>query len=217
MQFKRLTYSDQIYEYLKKRIADGELPPGSPIKESSLSSYLEVSRGPVREAVQKLCGDEVVMSVPRKGTFVRVLTSMDIMDSYGLAGILESSGVSGSLELWTDSDMARLEEIVESMRQQSHNDSEREHLIRLEETFHETLLQRCGNDKLINMAKRSCAAISKILLHRQWSGLFPPSVFFKQHEVIAQAAYTRDPTATAREILLHYQETGNAMAKFGQR
>ena len=43
MQFKRLTYSDQIYEYLKKRIADGELPPGSPIKESSLSSYLEVS------------------------------------------------------------------------------------------------------------------------------------------------------------------------------
>lgn len=120
------------------------------------------------------------------------------MDSYGLAGILESSGVSGSLELWTDSDMARLEEIVESMRQQSHNDSEREHLIRLEETFHETLLQRCGNDKLINMAKRSCAAISKILLHRQWSGLFPPSVFFKQHEVIAQAAYTRDPTATAQ-------------------
>ncbi len=98
MQFKRLTYSDQIYEYLKKRIMDGELPLGSPIKESSLSNYLEVSRGPVREAVQKLCSDEVVISVPRKGTFVRVLTSKDIMDSYGLAGILESSGVSGSLE-----------------------------------------------------------------------------------------------------------------------
>jgi DNA-binding GntR family transcriptional regulator len=217
MQFKRLTYSDQIYEYLKKRIMDGELPPGSPIKESSLSNYLEVSRAPVREAVQKLCGDEVVMSVPQKGTFVRVLTSKDIMDSYGLAGILESSGVSGSLDLWTDSDMARLEQIVASMRQQSHNDSGREHLIRLEETFHETLLQRCGNGKLINMAKRSCAAISKILLHRQWSGLFPPLVFFKQHEAIAQAAYTRDPAATTREILLHYQETGNAMAKFGQR
>ncbi len=217
MHFKRTTYSNQIYEYIKKQIMDGELPPGSPIKETTLSSYLGVSRAPIREALQKLCHEGIVVSEAQKGKFVRSLSSKDIVDSYTLTGILESSGVLYSLELWTDSDMARHEQIVEAMHQRIYNDSRIKQLVNFEELFHETLLQRCENDKLVKMTKDSCAAISNTLLYHQRIKLFTPQEFFRQHETIAQAAYTRDPAATAKAIFLHYQDTGKSMARFGQR
>ena len=142
MHFKRTTYSNQIYEYIKKQIMDGELPPGSPIKETTLSSYLGVSRAPIREALQKLCHEGIVVSEAQKGKFVRSLSSKDIVDSYTLTGILESSGVLYSLELWTDSDMARLEQIVEAMHQRIYNDSRIKQLVNFEELFHSSNFPR---------------------------------------------------------------------------
>ena len=51
---KKVSYKDQIYQYLKEAIVKGELLPGEVYSEKQFADKLNVSRTPVREAVLQL-------------------------------------------------------------------------------------------------------------------------------------------------------------------
>ena len=49
--------SDVAYNFIRKRILNGEFPPGYPLTTEILSTKIGVSRTPVRDALQKLKAD----------------------------------------------------------------------------------------------------------------------------------------------------------------
>ena len=59
-----------VYEQLRKAIVDLELPPGSPLDEVRLSQQFSMSRTPIREALVRLAGDGLVMTLPNRNTIV---------------------------------------------------------------------------------------------------------------------------------------------------
>ncbi len=62
---ERRKLSEQVYDIIKRMILSGELMPGQKIPEESIAASLNVSRTPIREALQKLQQVGIVEIVPR--------------------------------------------------------------------------------------------------------------------------------------------------------
>ena len=62
--------ADIAYEIIKEKIIKGELAPLSDISEEELQQELNISRTPIREAIQKLSKEGFVIIYARKGTLV---------------------------------------------------------------------------------------------------------------------------------------------------
>ena len=62
---KKLTYSEQVADYIKQSILKGELSPGDQVKEVELSEKLGISRAPIREAMQILAREGLIKSEPQ--------------------------------------------------------------------------------------------------------------------------------------------------------
>lgn len=217
MVFKKETYSNQVAEFIRKMIRDGELLPGVPVKEANLAERLGISRAPIREALQELNYEGLVTSEPQKGKHVRKMSPKDILDSYVVGGILESCGVADSLEMWSEEDMTELRKIVSTMQSRSDHAVGVEDLMELDDRFHDTLLQHCDNSRLVEMARLSCVTLSKVLFYHQWLNLYTPHEFFERHAAIANAIYAKDTAKVAQMLRAHYQEVGERMAQYGMQ
>jgi DNA-binding GntR family transcriptional regulator len=78
----RETTPSVIARRLRAAITSGTLPQGSQLVETDLARELNVSRGPVREAMQRLTQEGLVRSVRSRGLFVVTLSPADIQDIY---------------------------------------------------------------------------------------------------------------------------------------
>lgn len=72
---------EQVADYLQAQIVRGELLPGERIAEARVTAALNVSRGPVREALQRLAARHLVVLEPRRGARV---STFDLTDARGL-------------------------------------------------------------------------------------------------------------------------------------
>jgi DNA-binding GntR family transcriptional regulator len=59
-----------VYETLRDEILSLALPPGHLLDETSLAERFDLSRSPVREALIRLSGDELVVTLPNRSTIV---------------------------------------------------------------------------------------------------------------------------------------------------
>jgi DNA-binding GntR family transcriptional regulator len=73
---------DLIAARLRQAILDGTLPPGSPLGEAELSEQLGVSRGPLREAAQRLVQERLLTTIRRRGLAVVVMDAAEVADVY---------------------------------------------------------------------------------------------------------------------------------------
>ena len=69
--------SELAYVRILERIVSLEMPPGSVVNEARLREELGIGRTPIREALQRLARENLVRSVPHRGTFV---TDVNITD-----------------------------------------------------------------------------------------------------------------------------------------
>ncbi|WP_319471381.1 GntR family transcriptional regulator [uncultured Pseudodesulfovibrio sp.] len=212
---KKLTYSEQVAEYIKQSILEGELSPGDQIKEVLLSEKLGISRAPIREALQLLSREGLIQSEPQKGKHVSALTSKQIMDSYFTGGVLEAAAVTQALPLYTESDIDQLEQIIEQMRQVAESEEKTDSLAKLDSTFHNILFSRIDNDLLIELCRRSCQGISKFLLYKHWINLYTPQQVYERHLGILEALKSGRPSKLEKTIRKHYTDSGKRMSKYG--
>jgi DNA-binding GntR family transcriptional regulator len=89
----RATFASMVTERLRDSIVNGTVQPGSQLSEVELANSFGVSRGPVREALQRLIQEGLLRSEPHRGVFVPVLTNEDIIDIYLAREALECAAV----------------------------------------------------------------------------------------------------------------------------
>ena len=66
----RASLADQAYDRVERMIVTLELKPGTVFSESELSERIGIGRTPLREALQRLAGDSLVVALPRRGMMV---------------------------------------------------------------------------------------------------------------------------------------------------
>ncbi len=89
----RETFASMVGERIRSNIIEGVLPPGSQLHEVELAASFGVSRGPVREALQRLIQEGLLRSEPHRGVFVPVMSDDDIVDIYVAREALETAAV----------------------------------------------------------------------------------------------------------------------------
>lgn len=85
----RKSLREHAYHALRARIVGLELPPGTRLIERDLAEELAVSRIPLREALQRLQQDGLVVVVPRQGAIVSPFTVDDVRDLFDVRESLE--------------------------------------------------------------------------------------------------------------------------------
>jgi len=98
---------DAVTENLRVKIITGSLKPGQRLNEAELCEMLNVSRSPLREALLILEREDLVVSIPRKGTYVSRMSEenvrmiyqvMDMVEMYAIE-YLEKRGITEVPEL----------------------------------------------------------------------------------------------------------------------
>ena len=75
-----LSSPDTVAEALLDGIKTGRFVPGQRLIEADLTAELDVSRGPVREALKRLAAEGIVHLIPHRGAYIRKLTRREVMD-----------------------------------------------------------------------------------------------------------------------------------------
>ena len=82
-------YSEIALYYLREQIINGQLQPGEKLIENNISDKLNISRGPVRDALKQLAVEGLVDYQPNKGCTVALLSPKDAYEVFFLRGSLE--------------------------------------------------------------------------------------------------------------------------------
>lgn len=134
------TAQEAVLVELRRLIVEGELGPGSAIRQDALASSLGVSRVPVREALKILEGEGQITYRPHRGYFVTELTASDVREIYRIRELLESEALRVGVPKLTDTHLKTMRSCLEDMESQpgatgAMSDSN--------SRFHLTLLNAC--------------------------------------------------------------------------
>jgi DNA-binding GntR family transcriptional regulator len=160
---------DLIAEYLRDRILDGTFGPATNINEVQLAAQLEISRGPVREAVQRLVQEGLLVSTRNRGTSVVELGPKDIEDIYTARAAIEREA--GRLVLQTDTTglIAQLKVVLERMNEALDQDKWND-VVTADLKFHQTIVHAAGSPGLERMF--STLAAETLLCLREFQHAF---------------------------------------------
>jgi len=209
------TYSVQISEYIKQAILEGELNPGDKVNEVHLASKLSISRAPIREALQMLVQDGLIVSIPQRGKFIAALTAKEIQDSYFIGGVLEGAVVASTITEFTEEDFSKLRSVLDQMKYLAENGENREQLATLDNQFHDILFSKTDNSLIVELSRRSCRGVSKFLLFKYWRDIFTTKEVYQRHKVIVEVLQRKDPVAIEKCLREHYIDAGRRMMRYG--
>lgn len=141
---RRRGLADEVADSLRTAIFDGTYPPGSQLRETELSSALEVSRGPVREALMRLEGEGLLRSGWHRGAVVVELSGEDVAEIDSLRGALEHLAVQLAVERASDEDLDTLARAADRMRRAE----DAHELVALDIAFHDAVYAVGGHRRL---------------------------------------------------------------------
>jgi DNA-binding GntR family transcriptional regulator len=93
-----LTTVDALAGSIRRRILDGDLEPGTPLREEALSREYDVARHSLRSALRALQGEGIVQIQPNRGARVKSLSPADVRGLSELRIALEVEAARMALE-----------------------------------------------------------------------------------------------------------------------
>jgi DNA-binding GntR family transcriptional regulator len=90
---RTLPIAPQVYNALRQRIVDNRLGPGAPISEAALARRLDISRTPLRAALQQLAGEGLIVTRPQVGSVVAALDTGRLEEAVFMRSALEEAVV----------------------------------------------------------------------------------------------------------------------------
>ncbi|ADD41609.1 GntR family transcriptional regulator [Stackebrandtia nassauensis] len=141
-----------IARRLRQAIMDGSMPPGTQLGETELAGRFNVSRGPLREAMQRLVSEGLLRSERHRGLFVIDLEPGDVRDVYTARWAIERAAVIEIMAGDREATAALLDETVAAMAMAAdHNNPTA--LSDADLRFHEVLIGASGCKRLVRMAR----------------------------------------------------------------
>ncbi|WP_433756317.1 GntR family transcriptional regulator [Nocardia sp. CA-135398] len=148
----RQSTAEMIADRLRDAIMRGNLAPGAQLGEADLATRFGVSRGPVREALQRLLTEGLLYSIRNRGIFVIELTIDDVIDIYRARTAIEGGALALILDGRRDVAYAALEPSVTAMGACAEN-GDAAGVSDADQAFHEALVESAGSPRLVRAAR----------------------------------------------------------------
>lgn len=135
--------SEEAYARILERIVSLEMPPGSVVNEARLREDLKIGRTPIREALQRLARENLVRSIPHRGTFVTDVNITDLARITEVRVVLEGHAARLAAEKMTAADRESIDGLVKLLRRGFVTD-QRE-LMHLDQKIHRSIYRAAHN------------------------------------------------------------------------
>lgn len=191
--------SAQIADRIRDDIMAGVLSPGARLTEATLAARFDVSRGPLREAMQRLVSEGLLRSERNRGLFVIDLEPTDVHDIYAARLLIESDALRRMLRR----EPTDIQPTIRAMRAAIDDMSAAEsagdpiELAAADLRFHEELVAGSGSKRLVRMARTLLAETRMCLAALGRNEPRRPSRTSEHAQILAMIEQGRRPHALA--------------------
>lgn len=141
---KKKISTPQIYQLIRQSIIDFDLFPGSRITETELADQFNVSRTPIREALQRLEVEGLVNIRAKQGCFIRPVDTETISNYYDVRIAIEAMAIELACKHMPKEDIQALADYWNPRNFKEDLDYSN-HIQQVEESFHVKLAEGSGN------------------------------------------------------------------------
>ncbi|SES19817.1 DNA-binding transcriptional regulator, GntR family [Tranquillimonas rosea] len=197
---------ERTYRALKEMAGTFVFKPNERLNESALSVSLEVSRTPLREALNRLSAEGFLTFRRGQGFFCRSLNPTEIMSLYEARVGIESEAVRLAARRAEPEELAELERFLHESDTAYSPGAAPGELVRLDEEFHFRLARLSRNAELVRMLENVAGRIRYIRLIdlqalSERDG--PQAITITPHSRILAAVKAGDEEEAAREMREH--------------
>jgi DNA-binding GntR family transcriptional regulator len=201
-----------IADKLRKAIGHGELKPGMQLGEADLARKLGVSRGPLREGMQRLTQEGLLVAIRNRGLFVVDMTADDVRDMYLAREAIERAAArkilqgdhvtAGQVLLDVVSDMAATVAVRDASG-----------VGEVDIAFHERLVQLAGSPRLSRM-HQTFITETRMCIHALEETYSASEVRVEEHHALAEAIKAGGAALVDRLLVAHMDD---AIARLSSR
>ena len=201
----RTSLTEEAAMTIRRAILSGKFTHGQQLTESRISEGFHISRAPVREALQQLMSQGLVVHHPNRGYFLKKFSARDIEDMSLMRIAIEKFAVQLAIERASDEEIDALGKIVGEMEAFSetapHDDMA---AYEADHRFHDWLCQIAHHDMLRTIWKmmhdQIAVALNSLVNAYEWPG---DAAFAHSHREIVNALRSRDIVAAQKAIEKH--------------
>ncbi len=190
-----------VYDYVKRRVLNGELEGGTFIEEKVISEAVGVSRTPVREAFHRLQNDHYISLNPRRGAVVRQITAKELLEVYECRRVLETHAAQRICE-------ERLEipdilyDLQEKMRETSRN-GDFVQRAEFDQAFHRNIVATIDNRVLVELYDSLQVRQQRVAIAAMRVKPARAVTIDSEHEALIAALKNFDAAAAEEVIITH--------------
>lgn len=189
-----------VADRLREGILDGTFPPRTQLSEVALSQQLSVSRGPIREAMQRLLQEGLLRGERNRGVFVVELGAADVRDIYLARSAVERTAAAVVTADGTEADLDVLQSQVDRLAEAV--DSNWVELTELDMQFHLALVSAAGSPRLDRMF-RTLVAETQLCIARLEPFYPGREEVVREHQEITDAIRARNLDEVDRLVAAH--------------
>jgi len=197
----RLSASVRVEQHIRQAIYGGALKPRERVIEEDLAKQLQCSRGPVREALLRLERDGLIFTVPRRGTFIRDISSESIEVVFSMRAKLEGLCVRFLRQDLTKEGEATLRQTLKQLKLAAAKGDE-ERFLQADMELHQTIWRLANREPLY----RTLATLMNpyiFVVARTYSSQMPLQHRYQNHEEYVEMLLTA-PIAQVERLVEEY-------------
>jgi DNA-binding GntR family transcriptional regulator len=198
----------RAYEAVKEMAVHYKLKPGEPVREVELARSLNVSRTPLREALNRLVVEGLLTFVPNRGFFCRQISPEEVRELYETRVILELGALRLALDRASDKELDDACKVWEKAagRNKSLNAAQ---LAEADEAFHRALATLAKNREIVRALEH---INSRIRFFRKVANEKPLNrkACFEEHAILIDAIRKRDAKLAAQHLQGHLTMSSEA-------
>jgi DNA-binding GntR family transcriptional regulator len=203
--------TERTYTCLRADILAGRFVPGQRLRPTELAGIHGVSLNVVREALNRLAGERLVLASPQQGFAVVTLTVDDLVDLTDVRTLVETAALRRSIErgdlAWESEVVAAHHRLANTpMATADHPGELSDEWMHAHNAFHAATMSGCGSPRLVEMA---AALGESAAIYRHWSQRYDHGRrdVAGEHRAIFDATVARDADLACRLHRAHIQRT----------
>lgn len=205
----RSTLGGQVYEQLRAAILSGRLQPGQRLKVAELSTDYGVSLNVVREALNRLTGEQLVTTEPQVGFAVTSLSLDGLADLVRVRIAIESTALRWSIrsgDIAWQSRVVAAHYLLENTPMTAPDTPQQltYDWIQAHSNFHTTLLSASGSPRMTAITQSLSDAAE---LYRRWSLPLAERDLPGEHADLMKATLAREPDQAVAALTAHIERT----------
>ncbi|MED4586457.1 GntR family transcriptional regulator [Brevibacillus choshinensis] len=201
---KRIVSKDYAFMEIKQRIINGELAPGQPLVEENLTIELEISRTPLREALQRLEMEELVVRQPNGRLRVASISKKEVEEIFVARSILEGIIAGQVAKIASEQDIQNLTDILRMIKA-GYENSDYEEIIYYGSEFHSCLYEISGNKTIVKILSMLNDHIQRYRQLFQRGGQERTAQAVIEHTEILEKIIAKDSAAAEMAMRNHIQ------------